>query len=90
MASRGPKSIGGLLLGSKTLKVLMHSPIPVLVSSVMHNSTTPERDKAIGVILDEHRSTASVFHALRLPLVWPVEKFLQQRLTLTRPRNGSI
>jgi hemerythrin-like domain-containing protein/nucleotide-binding universal stress UspA family protein len=65
MASRGPKSIGGLLLGSETLKVLMHASIPVLVSSVKRNSTTPDRDKAIGIILDEHRSLASVLHALR-------------------------
>lgn len=65
MASRGPKSIGGLLLGSETLKVLMHSPIPVLVSSVSRNSATPHRDQAISVIVDEHRSLASVLHALR-------------------------
>lgn len=65
MASRGPKSIGGLLLGSETLKVLMHSPIPVLVSSVMRNSANPHRDQAITIILDEHRALASVLHALR-------------------------
>lgn len=65
MASRGPKSIGGLLLGSETLKVLMHSRIPVLVASVSRNSTTPEMDKAITLIQDEHRSLAAVLHALR-------------------------
>lgn len=65
MASRGPKSIGGLLLGSETLKVLMHSKIPVLVSSVSRNSTTPQMDKAIAIIQDEHRSLAAVLHALR-------------------------
>lgn len=65
MASRGPKSIGGLLLGSETLKVLMHSRIPVLVSSVSRNSMTPQMDKAIAIIQDEHRSLAAVLHALR-------------------------
>lgn len=65
MASRGPKSIGGLLLGSVTLKVLMHSTIPVLVSSVLRNSATPEMNKAIGIIQDEHRSQAAVLHAMR-------------------------
>lgn len=37
MASHGPRSIGGLLLGSETLKVLMGTTIPVLVSSVARN-----------------------------------------------------
>lgn len=69
MASRGPKSIGGLLLGSVTLKVLMHSTIPVLVSSVLRNSATPEMNKAIGIIQDEHRSLAAVLHAMRQILV---------------------
>lgn len=65
MASRGPKSIGGLLLGSETLKVLMHAKIPVLVSSVLRNSPTPEMNKAISIIQDEHRSLASVLNAMQ-------------------------
>lgn len=69
MASRGPKSIGGLLLGSVTLKVLMHSKIPVLVSSVLRNAATPEMNQAIGIIQDEHRSQAAVLHAMRQLLV---------------------
>lgn len=69
MASRGPKSIGGLLLGSVTLKVLMHSKIPVLVSSVSRNSATPEMNQAIGIIQDEHRSQAAVLHAMKQLLV---------------------
>lgn len=69
MASRGPKSIGGLLLGSVTLKVLMHSRIPVLVSSVMRNAVTPEMNQALGIIQDEHRSQAAVLHAMRQIMV---------------------
>lgn len=65
MASRGPKSIGGLLLGSETLKVLMHATVPVLVSSVMRNSTTPEMNASITTIQDEHRSLAAVLNALQ-------------------------
>ncbi|ATE58767.1 universal stress protein [Thauera sinica] len=65
MASRGPKSIGGLLLGSETLKVLMHAKVPVLVSSVMRNSLTPDMNKALAIIQDEHRSLAAVLHAMR-------------------------
>lgn len=64
-ASRGPRSIGGLLLGSETLKVLMHSKIPVLVSSVAKNSPTPGMNKAVAIIHDEHRSLAVVLHGLR-------------------------
>ncbi|MDX9742010.1 MAG: universal stress protein [Gammaproteobacteria bacterium] len=65
MASRGPKSIGGLLLGSETLKVLMHAKVPVLVSSVMRNSPTPDMNKALAIIQDEHRSLAAVLHAMQ-------------------------
>lgn len=64
-SSRGPKNIGGLMLGSETLKLLMHSSIPVLVASVLKNSPTPDMNKAISVIKDEHRSLAAVLHGLR-------------------------
>lgn len=37
MASHGPRSIGGVMLGSETLKVLAQTRIPVLVSSVERN-----------------------------------------------------
>jgi len=63
-ASHGPKSVGGLLLGSETLKVLMHSRIPVLVSTVARNAN-PAMNKAIAVIQDEHRSLAAVLHGLK-------------------------
>jgi nucleotide-binding universal stress UspA family protein/hemerythrin-like domain-containing protein len=64
-SSRGPKSIGGLMLGSETLKILMHASIPVLVSSVSKNSSTPDMSRAISVIKDEHRSLAAVLHGLK-------------------------
>jgi nucleotide-binding universal stress UspA family protein/hemerythrin-like domain-containing protein len=82
MASRGPKSVGGLLLGSVTLKVLMHSRIPVLVSSVMRNSATPEMNQAIGIIQDEHRSQAAVLHAMRQILVTAREQDEEPDLTV--------
>lgn len=63
-SSRGPKSIGGLMLGSETLKILLHSSIPVLVSSVLKNSPTPDMNRAISIIKDEHRSLAAVLHGL--------------------------
>jgi nucleotide-binding universal stress UspA family protein len=37
MASRGPKSIAGVMVGSETLKVLCRAPLPVLVSEVAKN-----------------------------------------------------
>lgn len=64
-AARGPRSIGGLMLGSETLKVLMHATIPVLVSSVSRNAPVPGMNKAIAIIQDEHRSLAVVLHGMR-------------------------
>jgi len=64
-ASHGPKSVGGLLLGSETLKVLMHASISVLVSTVARNAMNPAMNKAIAVIQDEHRSLAAVLHGLK-------------------------
>jgi nucleotide-binding universal stress UspA family protein/hemerythrin-like domain-containing protein len=64
-ASHGPKSVGGLLLGSETLKVLMHARIPVLVSTVARNAANPAMNKAIAIIQDEHRSLAAVLHGLK-------------------------
>lgn len=64
-ASHGPKSVGGLLLGSETLKVLMHAKLPVLVSTVARNATNPAMNTAIAIIQDEHRSLAAVLHGLK-------------------------
>ena len=65
MASRGPTSLGGVMLGSQTLKVLVGAKIPVLVSSVAHNARHGARDAAMATIKDEHRSIAALLHALR-------------------------
>lgn len=64
-AARGPRSIGGLMLGSETLKVLMHATIPVLVSSVSRNAPVPGMNKALAIIQDEHRSLAVVLHGMK-------------------------
>lgn len=64
-ASHGPKSVGGMLLASETLKVLTHARIPVLVSSVARNAVDGAMNKAISIIQDEHRSLAAVIHGLK-------------------------
>ncbi|TVO63602.1 universal stress protein [Denitromonas ohlonensis] len=60
MASHGRKSTLGMLLGSQTLKVLLHSEIPVLVAAT---TNPPAPIQAIGIIREEHRSLAAVLHA---------------------------
>ncbi|HEX6827880.1 MAG TPA: universal stress protein, partial [Burkholderiales bacterium] len=60
MASHGRRSTIGMMLGSQTLKVLMNSEIPVLVSATANPSVPIQ---AIGIIRDEHRSLAAVLHA---------------------------
>jgi nucleotide-binding universal stress UspA family protein/hemerythrin-like domain-containing protein len=60
MASHGRRSNIGMMLGSQTLKVLVNSEIPVLVSAT---SNPPVPAQAIGIIRDEHRSLAAVLHA---------------------------
>lgn len=61
MATHGRRSHLGMILGSQTLKVLMNSDIPVLVSATKN---PPASEKAIGIILDEHRSLSAVLHAV--------------------------
>jgi hemerythrin-like domain-containing protein len=65
MASHGPTSLGGLMLGSQTLKVLAGAKVAVLVSRVARNAEHGARDAAIARIKDEHRSLAAVLHLLR-------------------------
>jgi len=60
MASHGRRSTIGMMLGSQTLKVLINSEIPVLVSAM---ADPPVPAQAIGIIRDEHRSLAAVLHA---------------------------
>lgn len=66
MASHGPRSIGGVMLGSETLKVLAGSKIPVLVASVEKNDPNPEMTKVCAIIKDEHRSIAVVAYGMRM------------------------
>ena len=61
MASHGRGSTLGMMIGSQTLKVLVHSHIPVLVST-SHEPAASNR--AIAIIHDEHRSLGAVLHAL--------------------------
>jgi len=60
MASHGRRSKIGMLLGSQTVKVLVNSKIPVLVSTFTEPAVPAQ---AIGIIRDEHRSLAAVIHA---------------------------
>ncbi|MBI2277946.1 MAG: universal stress protein [Dechloromonas sp.] len=60
MASHGRRSTLGMMLGSQTLKVLINSEIPVLVSAT---ANPPAPAQAIATIRDEHRSLAAVLHA---------------------------
>lgn len=64
MASRGATSIGGIMLGSQTLKVLSGTKVAVLVSQIARNAQHAARDSALATIQDEHRSIAAVLHAL--------------------------
>lgn len=66
MASHGPRSIGGVMLGSETLKVLAGSRIPVLVSSVEKNDANPSMTNVCAIIKDEHRSIAVVSYGMRM------------------------
>lgn len=60
MASHGRRTTLGMMLGSQTLKVLVNSEIPVLVSAT---ADPPAPALAIATIRDEHRSLAAVLHA---------------------------
>lgn len=60
MASHGRRTTLGMMLGSQTLKVLINSEIPVLVSAM---ADPPVPAQAIATIRDEHRSLAAVLHA---------------------------
>jgi nucleotide-binding universal stress UspA family protein/hemerythrin-like domain-containing protein len=64
IASHGRRGIKAMMLGSQTQKVLQHTTIPVLVSSVENNLPAGERIKALATIRDEHRSLAAVLHGL--------------------------
>lgn len=65
MASHGARGLKGFFLGSQTHKVLSHANIPVLVATVESNVNCPAADRAIGVIIDDHRAIAAVNQGLR-------------------------
>jgi nucleotide-binding universal stress UspA family protein/hemerythrin-like domain-containing protein len=74
MASHGRRGLKGLMLGSQTQKVLAHTTIPVLISSVASNAPTPEIDAAINTIKGEHRSMGAVIGGLRHVLRCALDK----------------
>lgn len=65
MSSHGPRSFGGVMLGSETLKVLVGAKVPVLVSSVEKNDPAPAMNMVTSTMKDEHRSIAVVAYGLR-------------------------
>lgn len=60
MASHGRRSAITMALASQTLKVLLHSEVPVLVSATKN---PPPPAQALATMRDEHRSLAAVLHA---------------------------
>lgn len=63
MSSRGRGGAGGMMIGSETLKTLIHAKVPVLVFSVGANA--PASAKSLSVIQDEHQSIAAVMKRLQ-------------------------
>ncbi len=64
MASHGRSGIRSLLLGSQTQRVLQHTTIPVLVSTVERNVQAAAHNAPVATIRDEHRSLAAVIYGL--------------------------
>jgi len=64
IASHGRRGIKGLMLGSETQKVLLHTTIPVLVSAVESNLPKSEFHAPLAIVGDEHRSLAAVIHGM--------------------------
>lgn len=64
IASHGRRGIKGLMLGSQTQKVLQHTTIPVLVSTVESNIPEGHLHLPLAILGDEHRSLAAVLHGL--------------------------
>jgi nucleotide-binding universal stress UspA family protein len=65
MASHGGRGLGNWLRRSHTEQVLRHAPVPVLVTRVESSEPLSARERALSVILDEHRSIASVIRGMR-------------------------
>ncbi len=64
MASHGRRGIRNLMLGSQTQRVLQHTTIPVLVSTVESNDADPNVSMPLAIISDEHRSLSAVILGL--------------------------
>jgi nucleotide-binding universal stress UspA family protein/hemerythrin-like domain-containing protein len=86
MASHGRRGFREIFIGSQTQKVLAHSPVSVLVSSVESNDPTPEMTAAVSVIRGEHRSIAAAVEGLR----HLVSQARQQSSALDLPLARSI
>lgn len=65
MASRGAKGVSAWLGGSKTQRVLKQSNVSLLVTRVEANDPLTARERAIGVIKDEHRTLAVVMDSIK-------------------------
>src|SRR5262249_17998480 len=66
MASHGPATgWSSWLHDSQTERVLRHAPVPLLVTRVEAERPISDRDRALDIIGDEHRSIAVVVCAMR-------------------------
>jgi len=74
MASHGQRGVKKLFLGSQTKKVLAHTHLPVLVSTVESNARSPEMSTAISILKGEHRSMGAVLGGLKHVLADAREK----------------
>ena len=64
MASRGARGVDGWLHGSHTEGVLRRSPVALLVTRVASNDPLSSRERALGIIQEEHRSIAVVVRGM--------------------------
>ena len=65
MASHGLRGLPGWLRKSHTEQVLRQSPVPLLVTRVESSHPLSDRERALAVILDEHRSIACVIRGMQ-------------------------
>lgn len=63
MSSRGWGGAAGMMMGSETLKTVLHAAIPVLIYSIGANA--PLSVRALSVIQDEHQAIAAVGQKLQ-------------------------
>ena len=65
MASHGLRGLPSWLRKSHTEQVLRQSPVPLLVTRVESTQPLSDRERALAVILDEHRSIACVIRGMQ-------------------------